>query len=161
MKSFLLFCSLVGLGWSARAAIAAPSLELIGRGKVIGGEAGKGFSLLKVSRSPLKSGERWVLSLGNERGEVKKGKPGYYHVELDSEKRKINIDLSQLQLSKVSEDQLRQIVSSSQFIAAPKMRKDPLDQTLNLEFDLKKNPRVRVYQVAGVKGTSRIVIDLK
>lgn len=137
-----------------------PKQELVGRGKVVGGEAGRGFSLLKVSKAKTQKGERWVLNIGNEKGQAKKGRPGYYHVELNSELKKLSVDLSQLQLSKVTEAQLRKVISSSKFIAEPKLKSDPMDQTLNMEFELKKNPRVKVYQVAGVKGTSRIVIDL-
>jgi hypothetical protein len=137
-----------------------PRQELVGRGKVVGGEAGKGFSLLKVSKAKTQKGERWVLNIGNEKGQAKKGRPGYYHVELNSQKKKLSVDLSQLHLSKVTEAQLRKVIATSQFITSPKLKSDPMDQTLNMEFELKKNPKVKVYQVSGVKGTSRIVIDL-
>ncbi len=137
-----------------------PQNQIVGKGKVFGGEAGSGFSLLKVSQSKTKKGERWVLSIGNEQGRANKGRPGYYHVEMNSALKFLSIDLSQLRMTKVNEKKLQAIIAKSNFLKNPKMKNDPLDQSLNLAFELKKNPKVKVYQVAGVKGTSRVVVDL-
>lgn len=138
-----------------------PVNEIIKYGKVIGGEAGQGFSLLKVSVLPRPgNGERWVLDIGNHQGSVNKGKPGYYHVEMNQDLRKLSIDLAQLRLNKMSDLQLKQVVTKSNFLTSPILVKDPSDQSMNLSFRLKKNIKVKVFQVAGVKGTSRIVLDL-
>lgn len=156
----IIFISVFFLLSSAFSAV-PKSNEILRQGKVIGGEAGNGFSLLNVSRRTQKNGgERWVLDIGNAQGEARKGRPGYYHVEKDSLRRILSIDLAQMRMSKVDQAKLNQLIKKSPYLAMPRLSSDPSDQSLNLAFHLKKDVKVKVYQVPGVKGTSRVVLDL-
>ena len=51
-------------------------------------------------------------------------------------------------------------MKGSAIVTRTAMSLDPVDNTLNLTLGLKKNTKVRVFQVAGQKSTSKVVIDL-
>lgn len=126
----------------------------------IGGQAGTGFSLLKVQRlaSPKKGIERLVFFIGTKEGFSLKGLPGYFNAQ--NQGKEIVLDFAQMPVSKLTEKSLREILRGSLFIKGSKMTQDPLDQTLTMKLFLNKEIKMKVIQVKGQKETARLVVDI-
>ncbi len=146
----------------AQKAKPTPSKILAGQGVSYGGLAGSGFTLLDVRRTAdaKKKVERIVIDVGDASGAVMKGLPGFYYAELKKNPQRLVIDFSQMPNARLTKAQIAQRLQGSQAVLKSDMSLDPLDNALNLTLDLKKNTKVRVYQVAGAKTTSKVVIDL-
>lgn len=135
---------------------------LVKKGSVIGGVSGLGYTLLDIKHtvSKNKNVERLVFEVGDINGQINKGLPGFYHVELKDKPNQLVIDMSQMPNAKVSEDQIAAKIRKSNFISNSEMVLDPANMGLNLVLNLKKNVKVKVYQVVGTKQTSKVVVDL-
>lgn len=129
---------------------------------VIGGISGSGFSLLAVKKElNVKSKyERLVIDIGDVLGQPKAGLPAYYHAQFTKDPSRLIIDFSQMTLSKINEQQLQNTLKDSRFVRHSRLLKDPSDGTLTFILDLRPSTKIRVMQVAGVKGTSKVVVDL-
>jgi hypothetical protein len=135
---------------------------LSGKGELYGGLAGTGFTLLDVRRTADKGKkvERLVFDVGDQNGAKMKGWPGYFHAELKDKPQRLVLSFSQMPASLVNTIALNHRMKDSYAIKATAMSLDPVDSSLNLTMDLKQNTKVRVYQVAGKKSTSKVVVDL-
>jgi hypothetical protein len=135
---------------------------LAGEGAIFGGLAGTGFTLLDVRRTAdnKKKVERLVMDIGDVDGAPMKGWPGYYHTELKKNPQRLVIDFSQMPHANIDLAKLKARMNGSLAIRNTSMTADPVDNSLNLTMDLKPNTKVRVYQVAGKKSTSKVVVDL-
>ncbi|WP_415063322.1 hypothetical protein [Bdellovibrio sp.] len=138
------------------------SKVLSGEGVSFGGLAGTGFTLLDVRRTTdIKKGlERIVIDVGDMSGAPLRGWPGYYYAELKKNPSRLVIDFAQMPNANLDQTQISSRLKSSLAVTKSTMSLDPVDSSLNLTLDLKKNTKVRVYQVAGKKTTSKVVIDL-
>ncbi len=138
-----------------------PAQILAGQGSSIGGMAGKGFTLLDVRRSasiPQKI-ERLVFDIGDKEGKVLTGPPGFFHAELQKNPQRLVLDFAQMPQVKVDQKGLIEKLKGSMAVRNVSMSVEPVDHALNLTMDLKKNTKVRVYQVPGQKATSKVVVD--
>jgi hypothetical protein len=144
------------------AAVKPASKILAGEGASFGGLAGSGFTLLDVRRTAdnKKKIERLVMDVGDLGGAPMKGWPGYYFAELKKNPQRLVLDFSQMPNSRIDQKQIRARLMGSNAIRNSTLSMDPVDKALNLTFDLKPNTKVRVYQVAGKKATSKVVVDL-
>lgn len=135
---------------------------LSGAGSSFGGLAGSGFTLLDVRRTAdaRKKIERLVFDVGDKEGHSMRGWPGYYHAELKSNPSRLVLDFSQMPSSRVTQLDVDSRLKGSLAIRQAVMSLEPVESTLNLTLDLKKNTKVRVYQVMGKKSTSKVVVDL-
>lgn len=135
---------------------------LSGEGVSFGGLAGTGFTMmdLRLSADSKKKVERIVIDVGDMNGGKIIGWPGYYFAELKKDPSQLVMDFSQMPNSLVNQQALKQKFNSSKAVQSAKMSLDPMDSSLNLTLSLKKNTKVRVYQVAGKKTTSKVVVDL-
>jgi hypothetical protein len=126
----------------------------------IGGQAGAGFSLLKVKKlsSPKKNIERLVFYVGTKEGFRLRGLPGYFNA-VNSGK-EIVIDFAQMPTSKMTDDSLKEILKSSLFIKNGRITQDPIDSTLTLKMELRRKAKMKIIQIKGNKETARIVVDL-
>ena len=136
---------------------------LSGEGSTFGGLAGSGFTLLDVRRTAdlKKKLERIVIDVGDINGAPQKGWPGYYFAELKRNPQKLIVDFSQMPNARINQAQIAARLKNSTAIRRTAMSMDPTDSSLILSMDLKPNTKVRVYQVAGKKSTSKVVIDLQ
>jgi hypothetical protein len=153
------------VGAVAQAAIPpkpAPARFLSGNASQNGGMAGTGFTLLDVRRTgdAKRKIERVVMDVGDMKGGVNKGLPGYFHVEMQEHPDRLIIDLAQTPSSRIDEKKLARIFSNSIAVKKVSITEDPSDGTLNIALDLKKKTKVRVLQVPGQKQTSKIVLDM-
>lgn len=163
-----IFSMLLGLSPAAGAASAfkkaldVKSGKYIDKGTVIGGEAGQGFSLIQVRTQvdPKKKVERVVLNLGDKDGNVLKGKPSFYQVNLEPERSRIVISLSQVSRSKVSQEELSRIFKKSPYVKSVQMVTDAESSSTNLVLNLKAPVRAEVFQMAEKGKPGRVVLDL-
>ncbi len=140
----------------------APAKILVGQGVAIGGLAGSGFTLMDIRRTAdaKKKMERIVIDVGDHQGNPLKGYPGYYHAELQKNPQRLVLDFAQMPKSRLDELMISSRLKNSLAIRNSEMSLDPVENSLNLTLNLKPNTKVRVYQVAGVKSTSKVVVDL-
>lgn len=163
----ILVCFFASVSYAAVPAEKKPAVKpaskiLQGEGASFGGLAGNGFTLLDVRRTadPKKKVERLVLDVGDMQGAPLKGLPGYYFAELKKNPQQLVIDFSQMPNSNIELKTLQSRFKSSLAVKTANMTLDPVDNSLSVTLDLKKNTKVRVYQVAGNKSTSKVVVDL-
>ncbi len=153
--------ALVGLLLGVDAASAAiPQKTLDVKGVQVGGVAGTGFSLLGIQKNSISKGERIILDIGTLKGEALKGWPTYYHVELKQNPRQVVVDLTQTPNTQVDDTILKNILKNSKVFGTGQVISDPTEPTMTLLFNLKKDAKVKVYQVHGKKSTAKIVIDV-
>lgn len=135
---------------------------LSGQGELYGGLAGSGFTLMDIRKTADKGKrvERIVFDVGDQNGGKIKGWPGYFHAELKNKPQRLILTFSQMPNSLVNDVALNHRLKDSLAIKKTALSLDPVDSSLNLTMDLKQNTKVRVYQVAGKKTTSKVVIDL-
>ncbi|WP_291515600.1 hypothetical protein [Bdellovibrio sp. ArHS] len=135
---------------------------LQGQGVSFGGVAGTGFTLLDVRRTAdaKKKVERIVMDIGDMNGASLNGLPGYYFAELKKNPSRLVIDFAQMPNANIDQTRLSSLMKNSLAVTGTTLSLDPIDSSLNLTLDLKKNTKVRIYQVAGKKSTSKVVVDL-
>lgn len=157
------------LAGSAYAAVPATQVKpqpaakiLAGEGMTYGGLAGGGFTLLDVRRTSdaKKKMERIVIDVGDLQGASMRGWPGYYFAELKKNPNQLVIDFSQMPKTRIDQEKIAERLSGSLGVTKTTMALDPVDNSLNLTMDLKKNTKAKVYQVFGKQSTSKVVIDL-
>lgn len=141
---------------------AAPAKILVGEGVSIGGLAGSGFTLLDVRQTldAKKKMERVVIDIGDLQGAPMKGLPGYYHAQLQKNPNRLVLDFSQMPNSRLDEMALSSRFRKSLAVRSSELSFDPLEKSTSMILNLKPGTKARVYQVAGNKSTSKVVIDL-
>ncbi|UOF01063.1 hypothetical protein [Bdellovibrio reynosensis] len=159
----------VALLWNSFSFAAVPaeskkatvSKVLSGQGISFGGLAGTGFTLLDLRRTSdtKKKVERVVIDVGDMNGAPLRGWPGYYFAELKKNPSRLVIDFAQMPNAHIDQGKIKNIMKNSLAVKTSTMSLDPVDSSLNLTLDLKQNTKVRVYQVAGKKQTSKVVVD--
>lgn len=146
---------------SAKATKPTAAKILVGEGTSFGGLAGNGFTLKDLRRTAdaKKKVERIVMDVGDRNGADLRGWPGYFFVELKKNPQRLVIDFAQMPNSNIDQKQLALRMKNSLAVLKTSMSLDPVDNSLNLTMDLKKNTKVLVHQVRGKKTTSKVVID--
>ncbi len=154
--------SLAAVPPQKNASVTPAAKILAGEGASFGGLAGSGFTLLDVRRTAdnKKKIERLVMDVGDIHGAPMRGWPGYYYAELKKNPQRLVIDFSQMPHSNIDAKGLNATFKGSMSVRKSAMSVDPVDNSLSLTLDLKPNTKVRVYQVAGKKTTSKVVVDL-
>lgn len=134
----------------------------IDAGTVIGGEAGKSFSLIKVrSQANLKKKlERVVINLGDEQGRLLKGRVSFFQVNLDPKQSRLVVNLSQVVTSKVSQEELTSAFKRSPFVKEASLVLDPIGSSTSLVLDLKRRVKAEVFEMDRKGSPGRIVVDL-
>jgi hypothetical protein len=137
-----------------------PGQWLQKNGDIHGGISGNGFSLLGFQQIQDKklNIERLIFDVGDFNGQPLKRLPGYYHVELRGDR--LLLDFSQMVSGNLAEKDLIAKLKKSPHVKSASMTVDPEDKNLNITLQLREKPKIRVFQVEGVKTTSKVVIDL-
>jgi hypothetical protein len=130
-------------------------------GVVIGGQARDEFSLIGASSENSFSGkgERLILLYGDRFGAPLKGDPGYFHVALDRDSKRVVIDLAQIRKTAVEPLKLAKLLSVSKLIATSEMTMDPYDGSTNITLNL-RTP-VRLSASSDGSAQSKVVIELQ
>lgn len=152
----LVLCmALVGLGLSSVGFAAVKSLKFepkalgdyFENGKVIGGEAGRAFSirsLTKKSENQNGLSEDIQIEIGDGLGQKLNGNVGFFQVAVENDPARVIIDLTQMHYSKIDERQVAAIFRDSGLIKSTDMTIDPEDFSTNLTLFLNKPVRVKV-----------------
>jgi hypothetical protein len=137
--------------------------QFFSSGVVIGGEAGKGFSLLNVRRyfSKKVQTERIVLDLGDLEGHPLTDKVSYFSASLEKAPSRLVLDLAQVQTSGIDEPTLRKLLRASPLVQDVTFIYDPEDQTTSLVLQILPDLEAEIFTMASSKKPSRIVVDLR
>lgn len=136
---------------------ASPPLQ---SGVSIGGQAGGEFTLIGVHTEPLKdAAERLALVYGDRNGNQQQGGPGYFHVAVDRDGRRVVIDLAQLRRVSVDPQRLTRILMNSKLIESSDMTTDPFDGSTNITLNMRAPVRVRV--ASETDKSARLILDLE
>lgn len=135
----------------------------LNEGVIVGGRAGKGYSLLNVRRdlSPKLGMERVILDLGDIEGRPLFGKASYFQASVEKNPPRIVIDLAQLSRSAVTEAKLKQMFKKSPYVKGVELTSDPEDRSASLVISLTQPMGVEIFEMPAANKASRIVIDLK
>lgn len=161
-------CGIFVMMAGAAFALPAPLLVKPGRvsppvqnGVTIGGKAADEFSLIGVSAEHVHGGkgERLTLSYGDRHGHPHRGEPGFFHVALDRDAKRIVIDLAQMRKTAVDANGLAKVLSGSKLVASSDITMDPFDGSTNLTLILKQPVKMKVSSEGN--NHSRIVFDLQ
>ena len=123
MNRILVLAALIIYGLSAQAIPHKASVKkqdkYLDTGVIVGGRAGKGFSLLNVRRDIAKnqSLERIIMDIGDEEGRPQRGRAAYFHANLETKPPRLVLDLHQMLSTSVDEAKLRAIFQNSPFIS--------------------------------------------
>lgn len=139
--------------------------DYLTEGAFIGGESGKGFTLLNVKRQATRSGklERIIFEIGDHEGRELSGKepPGFFHVQIQKNPARVIVDFSQMQKSSVDNLRLQEIFRQSNLIKDSTIVMDPTDGSTNISFALNQPVKVLTFQDNTRKyRTTQITIDL-
>ncbi len=114
-------------------------------GSITGGKAADSFTLTKITRENAPNGiEKWSLTYGDRMGRPLVAGPGFFHVSIDRNSRRIVIDLAQVHRTAVEPRQLEQLAKASKLVASSDMIMDPQDHSTNITLTMKTAVSVRV-----------------
>ncbi len=117
----------------------------IASGVLTGGRADEEFTLLKITREAARGGiEKWTILYGDRQGKPIQQQPGYYHLTVDRNSRRLVLDLAQVYKTAVDRKQLEKMTKASTVVAASEMVMDPQDRSTNLTLNMKSAVEVRV-----------------
>jgi hypothetical protein len=129
-------------------------------GSFIGGRAGGIFSLLGVKPEIIGGKtERITFLYGDKDGRLQKGEPGFFHISLDRNSRRIVLDFAQVQQTSVDQKKLAKIMGQSKFVESTEMTMDPIDGSTNVILNLNQAVRLRVDSSTGDQ--TSVVIELE
>ncbi len=132
----------------------------IHQGTVVGGKARDEFSLIAVRLEPAgqAGGERVSLMYGDRFGKPLNGEPGFFHVTVDRNSRRVVIDLAQMQMTAVGPERLAKTLATSKLVASSEMTMDPIDGSTNITLQTKVPVTVKVGSIEG--DSSRVYIEM-
>jgi hypothetical protein len=145
-----------------RRALDSKQNRYVTEGVFTGGRAGLGSSILAVRRSYSAKArlERVVVDLGDREAKPAGTSIGYFQAALDPGRKRLVLDISQLRLSKVSEQQVQRLFKKSPYVSSVELTLDPEDKAATMVLNLKRPMRVEVFQLLKAKAPGRIVMDL-
>ena len=136
--------------------------NFIAAGAIVGGNAGKIFSLLRVQKMLLADGvERIILTYGDQDGVPLKTQPGYFHMSLDQAGSRLILDLSQVLKTAVDQQDLIKELRGSHLVAKTDMSMDPQDGTTNITLFMKNPIEVRAMVEPSEEKQNQLVIDIR
>ncbi len=168
MRAIVLFVFTLGFSVSWAAIDRMQALDVkkhiyIENGTVVGGEAGRTFSLLDVRRMPASKDkiERIFFDLGDEAGKPLKNRVSYFQVTVEKNNPRVVIDLSQMLGSDIDFAKLKKVFAKSPYVREARINYDPIDTTITVQLILKKPMQVEAFKLVAKDRPSRLVVDLK
>ena len=167
MKRTIWALLVFSVGWANAAtpfkkSLAEKQNSFLNHGVFTGGEAGQGSSLLAVRHQfSMKTGfERVMVELGDQNAKPAGRKMGFFQASLDSVQQRLVLNISQLRLSKVSEQQVQRLFKRSPLVRSVEFTLDPEDKMATMVLNLKKPAKLEVFQQLADGKPARIVMDL-
>ena len=163
LSALFLFAQGVSASVPARQIIRPQKLgSYIAAGAIVGGNAGKIFSLLHVQKMLLAGGvERIILTYGDQDGVPLKTQPGYFHLSLDQAGERLVLDLSQVLKTAVDQQDLIKELRGSHLVAKTDMSMDPQDGTTNITLFMRSPVEARAQIEATEDKQNQLIIDIR
>ncbi len=169
MKFIFLTLSVLFFNLSLAGAVPAKQIvrpqklgNYIAAGAIVGGNAGKIFSLLRVQKMLLPDGvERLILTYGDQDGVPLKTQPGYFHLSLDQAGSRLVLDLSQVLKTAVDQQDLIKELRGSHLVAKTDMSMDPQDGTTNITLFMRTPVETRAQVELSEDKQNQLVIDIR
>jgi hypothetical protein len=89
------------------------------------------------------------------------GRPGFFHVSVQENPRRLLIELEGVVKTQVSPRKLLTETKKSEFLGAPVLFVDSINQSTTIEIPMTKKAQVEVFELANPEKPGRIVIDIK
>ncbi|MBK9294601.1 MAG: hypothetical protein IPM57_09170 [Oligoflexia bacterium] len=105
--------------------------------------------------------ERVVLDLSSFHKNLAAKRPGFFHISVQKNKKRILISLENIIENKLNDEKLSKVLNKSEFIESGRIFFDDTNKNLTLELKLAKLAQVEVFELSRVKKNGRIVLDLK
>ncbi len=134
----------------------------IAAGAIVGGSAGKIFSLIRVQKMLLAGGvERLILTYGDQDGVPLKSQPGYFHLNLDQAGQRLVLDLSQVLKTAIDQQDLIKELKGSRLVSRTDMSMDPQDGTTNITLYMRAPVEMKAQIEATEERQNQLVIDMR
>ena len=136
--------------------------QYVNDGVFIGGKASKGATLINVRRSHSAKAkiERVIVDVAGDPTKNVKDKMPFFQASIDSQSRRVVLDLAQLRMSRVTEIQLKNMFKQSPYVQDVSLTFDPEDKGATMVLELKQPMRLEVFQLVDKKKPARVVMDL-
>ena len=138
--------------------------QYIKKGAIIGGQTGKGFSLLGIRRhfAGGSKTERIIFDLGDKKGDPLKGELSFYNISVEPQFKRIVVDLAQVYKTALTEKDLNAKFKTSPLVQKVFLTFDPVDQNTTIVFMLKNSAAVEAFELGDkTKNPRRLVLDIK
>lgn len=135
----------------------------VDRGVFVGGYD-KGGQILKSLRAHFDKEtkvERVVLDLSSLHKDLAADRPGFFHISIQKDLKRILVSLENITENKVSSQGLLNSLAKSHFIKGGRFYYDEFKKNLTIELEMNKTAKVEVFELSGVKQNGRIVLDIK
>ncbi|MDZ4678004.1 MAG: hypothetical protein SGI74_10925 [Oligoflexia bacterium] len=132
-------------------------------GVFVGGHDQGDVALLNIRQSfdKVTGLERLVLDIAHKDGGKLALRPGFFHVAVQGNQRRVVIDLENVIPSKINNPILKQLLSKSKFFSTGTMYYDESNKNLTIEMLLKSKAQVEVFELVSTDKPGRIVVDVK
>jgi hypothetical protein len=138
-------------GWAALSPV--EKRDFIRQGVLTGGSAAEEFTLISIrTEARREGGERWIFQYGDRFGKPVQDRPGFLHVAVDRDSRRVALDFAQVNRAGFGKEALSKITSSSSVVSDSEIIMDPYDHSTNITLSLKKRSGIRLSTEGSEKG---------
>ena len=131
-------------------------------GVFVGGHSQPKLILLNVRHSLTGNGqERIVLDMGEGLEERPVDRPGFFHISIQKNPRRVVIDLENTEKAKVTAQQVTRLLKKSPYFSKADFYSDHRSKNLTIELSLKNRAQIEVFELVSIGKSGRIVIDAK
>jgi hypothetical protein len=132
-------------------------------GVFVGGHDQGPVSLLNFRQSVDKNSgvERVVLDIAEFDGVKPALRPGFFHVAIQKNQKRVVIDLENTVPSKINGQLIGRYLQRSKYFSSGTMYYDEINKNLTIEMSLKKKAQIEVFELVSAGRAGRIVIDVK
>lgn len=132
-------------------------------GVFTGGALKEPASLLNIRRILAKNSviDRWIIDLGDIEGKPLAHRPSYFHIAIDRDMKRIVVDLDGVATSKIDEEQIGKILSSSPYVKSVGLRVDGSEKVTHLTVLLKRSVEVEAFELPSKELGGRIALDVR
>jgi hypothetical protein len=132
-------------------------------GVFVGGHDQGPMNLLNVRHSiqGAEKMERLVFDMGQDSNDSISGRPGFFHISVQKNPRRVVIDFEDLSHSRVTAEQMSKLLEKSPHFSKVRFYADSKYRNLTIEMPLKEPAKIEVFELVGQGKPGRIVLDVK
>ncbi len=132
-------------------------------GVFVGGYSQSELALLDIRHSMSKPAkiERIVLDIGDIKTGKPVDRPGFFHVAIQKNPKRIVVDLENVEEAKITSQAFTQLLKKSPYFSKVNYFFDTRSKNLTIEISVKAPVEVEVFELVNEKMPGRIVVDAK